>query len=179
MTINLAVTARVIPLTALMLAACVSKSAYEQQGQELQAARAQAAAEQSQVAKMQAENKSVVAGDVLFPEGGYQLSPSGQAALSQYVPQLQSLQNAKVVVYGYTDNLAVGAPLKRAGIENNVDLSSRRADNVVAYLESQGVNPNIISAKGFGDTHPVASNDTPDGRAKNRRIEIVLEGPGA
>ena len=95
------------------------------------------------------------------------------------MPQLQSLQNAKVVVYGYTDNLAVGAPLKRAGIENNVDLSSRRADNVVAYLESQGVNPNIISAKGFGDTHPVASNDTPDGRAKNRRIEIVLEGPGA
>ena len=50
---------------------------------------------------------------------------------------------------------------------------------VVAYLESQGVNPNVISAKGFGDTHPVASNDTPDGRAKNRRIEIVLEGPGA
>jgi len=71
------------------------------------------------------------------------------------------------------------APLKRAGIANNIDLSSRRADNVIAYLESQGVNPNIISAKGFGDTHPVASNDTPDGRAKNRRIEIVLEGPGA
>jgi chemotaxis protein MotB len=49
----------------------------------------------------------------------------------------------------------------------------------VAYLTSQGVNPNMISAKGSGDTHPVASNDTPDGRAKNRRIVIVLEGPGA
>ena len=69
--------------------------------------------------------------------------------------------------------------MKRAGIANNIDLSSRRADNVVAYLESQGVNPNVISAKGFGDTHPVASNDTPDGRAQNRRIEIVMEGPGA
>jgi len=179
MRIDVTVAARIVPLTALILGACVSQSAYEKQGAELQAARTQAAGEQSQLAKMQQEQKWVVAGDMLFPEGGYQLSPSGKQALNQYVPQLQSLQNAKVVVYGYTDNLAVGAPLKRAGIENNVDLSSRRADNVVAYLESQGVNPNIISAKGFGDTHPVASNDTPDGRAKNRRIEIVLEGPGA
>jgi chemotaxis protein MotB len=176
---DLTVAARIVPLTALILGACVSQSAYEKQGAELQAARAQAAAEQSQVAKMQQEQKWVVAGDMLFPESGYQLSPSGKQALNQYVPQLQSLHNAKVVVYGYTDNLPVGAPLKRAGIENNIDLSSRRADNVVAYLESQGVNPNTISAKGFGDTHPVAANDTPDGRAKNRRIEIVLEGPGA
>ena len=128
---------------------------------------------------MQAENKWVVAGDVLFPEGGYQLSPNGRQALSQYVPRLQNLQNAKVVVYGYTDNLAVGPALQQAGIKNNIDLSSRRADNVVAYFRAQGVHPNIISAKGFGDTHPVASNDSPDGRAKNRRIEIVLEGPGA
>jgi chemotaxis protein MotB len=171
--------ARVIPLTALMLAACVSEKTYEAQTQQLQAARTQAAAEQSQIAKMQAEDKWVVAGDVLFPEGGYQLSPNGQAALNQYVPKLQNLQNAKVVVYGYTDNLPVGPPLQRAGIANNIDLSSRRADNVVAYLESQGVNPKIISAKGFGDTHAVASNDTPQGRAQNRRIEIVMEGPGA
>ena len=179
MKIDLAAAARIVPLTALMLGACVSQSAYEQQGQQLQAARAQAAAEQSQLAKMQQEQKWVVAGDVLFPEGGYQLGANGKQALSQYVPKLQSLQNAKVVVYGYTDNLPVGPPLQRAGIANNIDLSSRRADNVVAYLTSQGVSPSIISAKGFGDTHPVASNDTPDGRAKNRRIEIVLEGPGA
>ena len=179
MKMDLAAAARVIPLTALMLGACVSQSAYEQQQQQLQAARAQAAAEQSQIAKMQQQQKWVVAGDVLFPEGGYQLSANGKQALNQYVPKLQSLQNAKVVVYGYTDNLPVGPPLQRAGIANNIDLSSRRADNVVAYLTSQGVNSNIISAKGFGDTHPVASNDTPDGRAKNRRIEIVMEGPGA
>ena len=116
---------------------------------------------------------------MLFPEGGYQLGANGKQALNQYVPKLQSLQNAKVVVYGYTDNLPVGPPLQRAGIANNIDLSSRRADNVVAYLTSQGVNPNILAAKGFGDTHAVAPNDTPQGRAQNRRIEIVLEGPGA
>jgi chemotaxis protein MotB len=179
MIVNLTAAARVVPLTALLLGACVSQSTYDKQTAELQQARAQAAAEQAQLAKMQQEQKWVVAGDMLFPEGGYQLSASGKQALSQYVPKLQNLQNAKVVVYGYTDNLSVDAPLKRAGIANNIDLSSRRADNVVAYLTSQGVNPNIISAKGFGDTHPVASNDTPDGRAKNRRIEIVMEGPGA
>ena len=179
MIIKLKAAARIVPLTALVLGACVSQSAYEQQGQELQAARAQAAAEQSQIAKMRQEQKWVVAGDLLFPEGGYRLSTNGKQALNQYVPQLQALQNAKVVVYGYTDNKPVGPALQRAGIANNIDLSSRRADNVVAYLASQGVNPNVISAKGFGDTHPVASNDAPDGRAKNRRIEIVLEGPGA
>jgi chemotaxis protein MotB len=111
--------------------------------------------------------------------GGYQLSPNGKQALNQYLPKLQTLHNAKVVVYGYTDNLQVGPALQRAGIANNIDLSSRRADNVVAYLTSQGVNPNIISAKGFGDTHAVAANETADGRAGNRRIEIVIEGPGA
>jgi chemotaxis protein MotB len=179
MIIRLGDTVRVVPLIALMLGACVSQSAYEQQGQQLEEARAEAAAQQAQIAKMQQEQKWVVAGDMLFPEGGYQLGPNGQTALSQYVPRLQSLQNAKVVVYGYTDNKPVGPALQQAGIKNNIDLSSRRAANVVAYFTSQGVNPNIISAKGFGDTHPVASNDTPQGRAQNRRIEIVLEGPGA
>jgi chemotaxis protein MotB len=179
MMINLASAARVVPLTALMLGACVSQSAYEKQGAELQQARAQVAAQQAEISKMQQEQKWVVAGDMLFPEGGYQLSPNGKQALNQYVAKLQGLQNAKVVVYGYTDNKPVGPALQRAGIANNIDLSSRRADDVVAYLTLQGVDPNIISAKGFGDTHPVASNDTPHGRSQNRRIEIVLEGPGA
>ena len=179
MTVNLGAAARVLPFTALLLGACVSQSAYEQQSQELEQARAQAAAQQAEIAKMQREQKWTVAGDILFPEGGYQLGADGRQALNQYVPQLQNLQNAKIVVYGYTDNKPVGPALQQTGIKTNIDLSSRRADVVVAYLTSQGVNPNIVSAKGFGDTHPVASNDTPQGRAQNRRIEIVLEGPGA
>jgi chemotaxis protein MotB len=88
MKIDLAAAARIIPLTALMLGACVSQSAYEKQGAELQQARAQTAAEQSQIAKMQQEQKWVVAGDMLFPEGGYQLSANGRQALNQYVPKL-------------------------------------------------------------------------------------------
>ena len=178
MKMNLAV-ARAAPLIALLSAACVSQSAYEEQRQQLEEAREQAAAQQAQIAKMQQEQKWVVAGDLLFPEGGYQLGPNAQAALGKYVPRLQKVQNAKVVVYGYTDNQPVGPALQRAGINDNIDLSSRRAADVVTYFRSQGVNPDILSAKGFGDTHPVASNDTPQGRAQNRRIEIVLEGPGA
>jgi chemotaxis protein MotB len=179
MKITMGTAARAAPLITLLLAACVSQSAYQQQGQQLEEARAEAAEQHAQIAKMQQEQKWVVAGDLLFPEGGYQLGPSAQAALGQYLPQLQNLQNTNVVVYGYTDNQPVGPVLQRAGITNNIDLSSRRADNVVAYFRSQGVNPKILSAKGFGDTHPVAANDTAQGRAQNRRIEIVLEGPGA
>ena len=179
MTTKLTAATAAIPFAALILSACVSEKAYEQQTSQLHQAQAQSAAEQAQIAKMQQENKWVVAGDMLFPEGGHQLSANGKQALNQYVPRLQALQNGKVVVYGYTDNVPVGRALQRAGVANNIDLSSRRADDVVAYLQSQGFNPGIISAKGFGDTHPVASNNTPQGRAQNRRIEIVLEGPGA
>jgi outer membrane protein OmpA-like peptidoglycan-associated protein len=55
-------------------------------------------------------------------------------------------------------------------------LSARRAMSVARYLVAHGVNPNLLSAQAYGATSPVASNDTPDGRAKNRRDEIVLIG---
>jgi chemotaxis protein MotB len=167
------------PLIAFIVAGCVSQAAYNEQAAQLEQARAQAAAQRAEITKMQAENKWVMAGDLLFPAGGYELGPAGEAALSQYVPQLRSLQNTKVVVYGFTDNVPIGPALQREGIVDNIDLSTRRAGNVVAYFRARGVNPNILAAKGFGETHPVAPNDTPQGRAQNRRIEIVLEGPGA
>jgi len=173
MTLNLAAISRIVPLTALMLGACVSQGAYNQlQGQNQQL--------QAQLTQSRAEQKFVEAGDMLFPEGGFQLSQAGQAELaSNIVPKLRDLQNAKVVVYGYTDNTPVGPALQRQGIPDNLVLSTRRASTVVSFLISQGVNPNVISAKGFGDTRPEASNDTPQGRAANRRIEITIQGPGA
>jgi chemotaxis protein MotB len=58
---------------------------------------------------------------------------------------------------------------------SNQDLSQKRADAVMQYLISQGVNPSLVEAKGFGDADPVASNDTAQGRAKNRRVELALE----
>jgi chemotaxis protein MotB len=158
---------------ALILSACVSQTDYD-------AAVAQNQQLKAQLAALQAEQKYVEAGDLLFVSGGYQLSPAGQAELANNIaPKLRNLQNAKIVVYGYTDNAPVGPALQRQGIPDNLVLSTRRAASVVTFLVSQGVNPNIISAKGVGDTRPIAPNDTPQGQAQNRRIEITVQGPGA
>ena len=170
----------VLPVAMLLLTACVSQSAYD----ELQAQNRQLQTQnqhlQGQLATLQAQASFVEAGDLLFAPGGYELSPAGKAELANNIaPRLRGLPNAYVVVYGYTDNTPVGPELQRAGINDNLTLSSRRAGEVVTFLISQGVNPNIISAKGFGDTHPVAPNDTPADRAKNRRIVITVQGPGA
>ena len=180
MAIGRIVTATAIPFAVLVLSACVSQQQYDAVVAENNQLKAQLAASQSQLAASQAQQKFVEAGDFLFPSGGFQLSPAGQAELANNIaPKLRGLQNAKVVVYGYTDNTPVAPPLQAQGIPDNLVLSTRRAATVVNFLISQGVNPNIISAKGFGDTHPVAPNDTPQGRAQNRRIEITIQGPGA
>ena len=165
--------AAAIPLVALLLSACVSQQQY-------QAVVAENDNLKAQIAALQAQSSFVEAGDLLFPEGGFKLSPAGQAELTNnIVPKLKNLPpNAKIVVYGHTDNLPVGPGLQQQGIPDNLVLSTRRAADVVTYLVSQGVPAASISAKGFGDTQPVASNDTPQGRAQNRRIVITIQGPG-
>jgi chemotaxis protein MotB len=115
--------------------------------------------------------------DYLYPSGGYELRP-GAPVLSKVVPIFRNFQHTTISVIGYTDNTPVGAQLQRMGISNNTDLSLKRASEAVAFFQSQGVNPNLLNAKGFGEANPVASNDTPEGRARNRRIEIVLNGDG-
>ena len=131
------------------------------------------------MASLQGETRFVEAGDLLFPSGGYELSPAGKTELSNnIVPKLTGLQNAKVVVYGYTDSTPVGPVLKQQGINDNLTLSSRRAGAVVTYLVSQGVNANIISAKGSARPIPWTERYA-GGRAKNRRIVITVQGPGA
>ncbi len=170
----------VISVAALLLSACVSQSAYDEllaQHRQLEAQNQQL---QGQLATLQAEASFVEAGDLLFPPGGYELSPAGKAELANnIVPRLKGLPYVAIVVYGYTDNTPVGPELQRAGINDNLTLSSRHAGAVVSFLISQGIKPKVISAKGFGDTHPVASNDTAGNRAKNRRIVITVQGPGA
>jgi chemotaxis protein MotB len=174
MTSNRTAAAAALPLAALLLSACVSQQQYQAVVTENDNLKAQ-------IAALQAEQKFVEAGDLLFPEGGFRLSPAGQAELTNnIVPKLRNLPpNTKIVVYGHTDNLPVGPGLQQQGIPDNLVLSTRRAADVVNYLISQGIPPASISAKGFGDTRPVASNDTPQGRAQNRRIEITIQGPGA
>jgi chemotaxis protein MotB len=115
--------------------------------------------------------------DYMFPSGGWEI-PSDSPVLNRIAPILSRLQNTKIVVNGYTDNTPVGPQLQRIGIANNADLSSRRANSVVNYLASHGVNPNLLSAHGYGETNPIVSNDTPQGRARNRRVDITLIGDG-
>jgi flagellar motor protein MotB len=172
--------AAAVLLGALVLAGCVAESTYDALLRENEQLRAQNQRLEAQLMSLQQEASFVETGDLLFAPGGYALSDAGKAELrSRVLPKLKGLQNAKIVVYGYTDNTPVGAALQRQGINDNLTLSSRRAGAVVEFLAAEGVDRNIISAKGFGDTHPVAPNDTPENRAKNRRIVITVQGPGA
>jgi chemotaxis protein MotB len=172
MTRNRTVAAATVPLAALLLSACVSQQTYDAMIADNNKLKAQ-------ITALQAQTSFVEAGDLLFPEGGFRLSPVGQAELANNIaPKLRSVPpNSKIVVYGYTDNLPVGPALQQQGIPDNLVLSTRRAAEVVTFLVSQGVPAASMSAKGFGDTKPVATNDTPQGRAQNRRIEITIQGP--
>jgi len=116
--------------------------------------------------------------DKMFPSGDWQL-PTNSPVLDKMVPTLSKLQRTKIVARGYTDNVPIGQPLQTAGVVDNLDLSARRAMSVARYLVAHGVNASILSAQAFGSTNPVASNDTPDGQAKNRRVEILLIGDGS
>jgi chemotaxis protein MotB len=129
---------------------------------------------QVEVTKVEDELKITVKDQILFPEGSWQLSRKAKDALNKMVPTLQTLTQTKIVVDGYTDNEPVGSELGPLGIASNLELSSKRADTVVRHLKSQGVNRDRMSAQGFGAAYAVASNDTPEGRAKNRRVEITL-----
>jgi chemotaxis protein MotB len=115
--------------------------------------------------------------DAMFASGGWELNP-GTPVLRRLVPILSKLQHTEIVVGGYTDNAPIGAQLQSAGITSNLELSCRRAGSVVGYLVSQGVNANLLSIQCFGATHAVAPNDTPEGQAKNRRVDITLSGDG-
>ena len=162
----------------VLLSGCVTETKYnalEQQYQQLQAA---LSSDQAQIVLLEGKLKVTMVDQVLFSEGGFKLNSQAKAVLGKLVPTLSGLQQTKIIVDGYTDNVPIGPGLRREGISSNLELSSRRADVVVEYLVNQGVSQNLISAQGFGESNPVASNDTPDGRAQNRRIEVTLDGPG-
>lgn len=168
----------VTSLVLVFLTACVSETQYDNLQQQYDQLQAAFSADQAQIVLLDGDLKVTMIDKVLFPEGGYRLNLFSKSILAKLVPTLTSLQKTKVIVAGYTDNVPIGHGLKRQGVSSNLDLSSKRADEVVDYLISQGVKPGIISAQGYGEQNPVAGNDTVDGRAKNRRIEVTLAGSG-
>jgi chemotaxis protein MotB len=99
---------------------------------------------------------------------------AGQASHRRCRAQLALAQGHMLYVSGFTASTPIGPELAAQGITANLVLSQKRADSVMQFLISQGVNPNLVVAKGFGDADPVASNATPEGRAQNRRVELSL-----
>ena len=118
------------------------------------------------------ENRMIIAlGDkILFDPGKTDLKPEGKDALTQVTVVLKDLPNRNYQVAGHTDNI----PIKSGKFRSNWDLSTARAVEVVNFMISAGLDPKRLSAAGYADMSPVAPNDTPENKAKNRRIEITL-----
>jgi outer membrane protein OmpA-like peptidoglycan-associated protein len=106
--------------------------------------------------------------DVLFDTGKYSLKSGAREKLAKVAGILIAYPTLNIAVGGYTDNVG--------GDDMNQTLSENRADSVRDYLVQQGVGTNSVSAKGFGNTLPVASNDNSAGRQENRRVELVVSG---
>ncbi|HKO49554.1 MAG TPA: OmpA family protein [Polyangiaceae bacterium] len=128
----------------------------------------------NKIAQVKEEARGMVitlSGQVLFVTGKAELLPAARDQLDQVAAALKDQGDVKpIVVEGYTDSVGSDA--------TNQKLSKDRAESVRAYLVSKGVPADKITSVGKGEANPVASNDTPDGRANNRRVEIIVAGGG-
>jgi chemotaxis protein MotB len=132
--------------------------------------------QQGQIAITELKGKLTVdvVDKILFDSGKAEIKPEGMEVLSRVVDVLATATDKVIRVEGHTDNVPIKGNLARR-YPTNWELSSARALTVVRYLEAQGLDPHILSAVAFGEHRPAAPNDTPEGRAKNRRIAIVLQ----
>jgi chemotaxis protein MotB len=109
--------------------------------------------------------------DVLFDSGKVSIKDEGKEALTEVASVLATLSDRKLQVAGHTDDV----PISTQRFPSNWELSAARAVNVVKFLVEKGVNAEALSAAGYSEYDPVGSNEQDDGKAKNRRIEIVLQ----
>ncbi|MDD5310102.1 MAG: OmpA family protein [Deltaproteobacteria bacterium] len=118
-------------------------------------------------------NRMVVemASNILFPSGKAELSDEGKVALTEVAKILSTITDRSFQVAGHTDNVPIENSKR---FRSNWDLSTARAVAVVDHLIANGMAMEQLSAAGYAETQPVASNDTEEGKAQNRRIEIVL-----
>ncbi len=109
--------------------------------------------------------------NMLYKTGSYEISDKAGATLAKIAKIIKDYKDYDVLIEGNTDNV----PISRPNIRNNWDLSTLRASSVVQALQnSYGVDPQRLTAGGRGEYNPVASNDTADGRTKNRRTQIII-----
>lgn len=166
------------------LSGCVSRSSYDKvvdrnrtlQG-EVGTLQAQNASQAQQLTRLQGAIRYTVDSDLLFAPGSWEMSADGKELIAKYAKQLAPTQQNRIFVTGYTDNAPIGAELRRRGVTSNQMLAEKRAESVAQFLVAQGFTPDLVSATGLGEANPVASNATPQGRAKNRRVELSLAPP--
>ena len=113
----------------------------------------------------------VLPNDVLFDSGRTDLRVAGQATLKQVAEALTGIADRRFLVAGHTDNV----PIRTARFPSNWELSTARAVEVARLLVGAGMKAESVGAAGYAEFDPVAPNGTPQGRALNRRIEIILE----
>jgi outer membrane protein OmpA-like peptidoglycan-associated protein len=146
--------------------------ALRQRQQELQEARAEADRAQAELRNANAvreeEGRMIISlSGVLFESGGDTLSKLAEQRLDTVAQALAAYPDRPIVVEGYTDS--------QGNDDKNQQLSQRRAESVREYLERRGIGPERLRAVGKGEANPVASNDTAEGRASNRRVEIIVD----
>lgn len=108
--------------------------------------------------------------DVLFGSGSAKLSAAGMEAIKEVTNQLKNIPEKRYQIEGHTDNV----PIATAVFPSNWELASARALNVTRAMIDAGMPANRVSAASYGDTSPVKPNETPEGKAANRRIAIVV-----
>jgi len=166
-------------VSTILIAGCVSKSRYEALETENRQLHQQLSNQQAQVGRLQGAIKYTINSDLLFAPGSWEIKKAGKDVIAKLATKLAPTQQNKLVVNGYTDDAPIGAALKKKGVTTNEELSQKRAESVMAFLVSQGVKPDLVSARGYGDANPVAPNTTGKGRAENRRVELTLGGPAS
>lgn len=119
------------------------------------------------------EVKVVLSNQVLFPTEGAELSDTGRQVLDQLATSLKNSTENHFIVEGHTDNSPLSEALAKR-YPTQWELSSARSLAVVRYLQSAGITGDRLESRAYGEFQPVASNDTPEGRAENRRIEIRI-----
>jgi chemotaxis protein MotB len=150
------------------------KAQNQQLQQQTAALSTQVATDKAQIGRLQGAIKYTVDSDLLFAPGSWQMRPQGKQVIANLAVKLAPTQQNRLLVKGYTDNAPVGPALQQEGVTSNQTLSQKRAESVMQYLISQGFKPDVVAAQGFGDADPVASNNTAQGRAKNRRVELTV-----
>ena len=112
--------------------------------------------------------------EILFDSGKTTVKPQGLEVLQRVGSILVNVKDRAISIEGHTDNVPIGAELSKR-YPTNWELSAVRATTVARYLQEKiGLDPGLLSAIGYGEYQPVASNESEEGQAKNRRIEIVL-----